>query len=166
MEYRVDGKTIIRSAQEQETGVILDFIQQLALYEGMTDQVTATEELLRKTIFQDHKAEVLLCIHDDQPVGFAVFFHNFSTFLGKPGLYLEDLFVKPNMRTKGFGKSLITALGKIAVERDCGRLEWSCLDWNRKSIDFYLGLGAQSMTEWTVYRITGQKLIDMAAQEF
>ena len=138
--------------------LILDFIRQLAIYEKMEDEVVATEELLNEWIFDKKVAEVIFVLEDGVEVGFALFFHNFSTFLGKAGIYLEDLFVKPEYRGKGYGKALIKKLAEIAVERGCGRLEWSCLDWNQPSIDFYLSLGATPMDGWTVYRLTGKTL--------
>ena len=147
-----------RFATEDDLTLILDFIRQLAEYEDMLDEVVATEELLNEWIFEKKVAEVIFALEDDVEVGFALFFHNFSTFLGKAGIYLEDLFVKPEYRGKGYGKGLIKKLASIAVERNCGRLEWWCLDWNKPSIDFYLSLGAEPMDEWTVYRITGDTL--------
>jgi len=152
----------IRFANENDLALILDFIKQLAAYEKMLDEVVATEELLREWLFVRKVAEVIFIMEDDVEVGFALFFHNFSTFLGKAGIYLEDLFVKPEYRGKGYGTALIKELASIAVERGCGRLEWSCLDWNRPSIDFYLSLGAEPMDEWTVYRVTGDTLINLA----
>ena len=128
----------------------------------MADDVVATEELLEKWIFDNKKAEVIFAMENEKEVGFALFFHNFSTFLGRSGLYLEDLFVLPEYRGKGYGKGLLKQLAKIAVERDCGRFEWSCLDWNKPSIDFYLSLGATPMEEWTVYRLSGDALAKMA----
>ena len=151
-----------RFADQSDCGLILDFIRRLAEYEKMTDQVVATEELLREWIFEKQKAEVLLACLDDEAVGFALFFHNFSTFLGRAGIYLEDLFVLPEHRGKGYGKALLKKLARIAVERGCGRLEWACLDWNKPSIDFYLSLGAVQMSDWTTYRITGDTLLEMA----
>ena len=151
-----------RFADQSDCGLILDFIRRLAEYEKMTDQVVATEELLREWIFEKQKAEVLLACHDGEAVGFALFFHNFSTFLGRAGIYLEDLFVLPEHRGKGYGKALLKKLARIAVERGCGRLEWACLDWNKPSIDFYLSLGAVQMSDWTTYRITGDTLLEMA----
>lgn len=147
-----------RFAEESDTALILYFIKELAAYEKMSDEVTATEELLREWIFEKKKAEVIFAVADGETVGFALFFHNFSTFLGKAGIYLEDLFVKPEFRGRGYGKALLTQLARIAVERGCGRLEWWCLDWNRPSIDFYLSMGAEPMSDWTVYRITGERL--------
>jgi len=151
-----------RRAEEKDTAVILQFIKDLAEYEKMSGDVVATEELLREWIFEKQKAEVIFAVADGEEVGFALFFHNFSTFLGRAGIYLEDLFVKPEHRGKGCGKGLLRELARIAVERGCGRLEWSCLDWNKPSIDFYLSLGAQPMDEWTVYRMAGETLINFA----
>ena len=148
-----------RFANKKDCGKILDFIKQLAEYENMADDVVATEKLLQEWIFEKQKAEVIFALENEKEVGFALFFHNFSTFLGRAGIYLEDLFVLPEYRGKGYGKGLLKQLAKIAVERGCGRLEWSCLDWNKPSIDFYLSLGAVPMDEWTVYRITGDTLI-------
>lgn len=148
----------IRFAQEADVPAILKFIQALADYEKMSDQVIATEDLLREWIFEKKKAEVLLGEEDSIPVGFALFFHNFSTFLGRAGIYLEDLFVLPEKRGNGYGKALLERLAALAVERGCGRLEWSCLDWNQPSIDFYRSMGATPMSEWTVYRLTGDTL--------
>ena len=152
----------IRPAEEKDCGIILEFIRGLAEYERMSDQVVATEELLREWIFEKKKAEVLFVCEGEKPVGFALFFHNFSTFLGRAGIYLEDLFVFPAYRGKGYGKALLKRLAQITVERGCGRLEWACLDWNKPSIDFYLSLGAVPMEEWTVYRLTGDTLNAMA----
>ena len=151
-----------RFAEEKDVPVILQFIKELADYEKMLDEVVANEELLREWIFNKQKAEVLFALIDGKEAGFALFFHNFSTFLGRAGIYLEDLYVKPECRGKGIGKGLLKQLAKIAVERGCGRLEWSCLDWNKPSIDFYLSLDAKPMEEWTVYRLTGETLRNMA----
>ena len=151
-----------RFANKKDCGKILDFIKQLAEYENMSSDVVATEELLKEWIFEKQKAEVIFALENEKEVGFALFFHNFSTFLGRAGIYLEDLFVLPEYRGKGYGKGLLNQLAKIAVERGCGRLEWSCLDWNKPSIDFYLSLGAVPMDEWTVYRLTGDTLIEMS----
>lgn len=152
-----------RRAEEKDTALILRFIQELAAYEKLDGQVVATEELLREWIFEKGKAEVLFPVENGVEVGFALFFHNFSTFLGRAGLYLEDLYIRPEHRGKGYGKATLQKLARIAVERGCGRLEWSCLDWNKPSIDFYLSLGAEPMEEWTVYRLNGEKLSRMAA---
>ncbi len=151
-----------RFAEESDCALILDFIRRLADYENMTDQVVATEELLKEWIFEKKKAEVLFVCEGGKEVGFALFFHNFSTFLGRAGIYLEDLFVLPEYRKKGYGKALLKKLSKIAVERGCGRLEWACLDWNKPSIDFYLSLGAVPLDDWKTYRLTGDTLKEMA----
>lgn len=151
-----------RNAERQDTALILDFIQGLAAYEKMSDEVIADEQLLEEWIFDKQKAEVIFAVADGKEVGFALYFHNFSTFLGRAGLYLEDLFVKPEARGKGYGKALLQKLASIAVERGCGRLEWSCLDWNKPSIDFYRSLGAVPMEDWTVYRVTGDTLQTLA----
>ena len=152
----------IRYAQESDIPQILHFIRELAAYENMLDEVVATECLLREWIFEKQKAEVILALENGESVGFALFFHNFSTFLGRAGIYLEDLFVKPEHRGKGYGKALLQKLAQITMERGCGRLEWSCLDWNKPSIDFYLSLNATPMDQWTVYRFTGDTLHRMA----
>ena len=147
-----------RFATVDDTKLILDFIRQLAKYEKMENEVIATEELLEEWIFKKGKAEVVFALENEKEVGFALFFHNFSTFLGRSGIYLEDLFVLPEFRNKGYGKGLLKILAKITVERGCGRLEWCCLDWNKPSMDFYRSLGAVSMDEWTTYRLTGETL--------
>lgn len=152
----------IRYAERKDTAIILNFIKDLAVYENMLDQVVATEELLGEWLFEKKAAEVIFAMEDGKEVGFALFFHNFSTFLGRAGIYLEDLFVLPEYRGKGYGKGLLRKLAQIALERGCGRLEWACLDWNKPSIDFYLSLGAQPMDEWTTYRLTGETLHKMA----
>ena len=159
------NKTEIRFANEKDVGLILDFIKDLAEYEKMSDLVVADETLLREWIFEKKKAEVIFALEDGKEVGFALFFHNFSTFLGRAGIYLEDLYVKPDYRGRGHGKALIKELADIAVKRGCGRLEWSCLDWNTPSIDFYLSLGAKQMNEWTVYRFEGESLANLAKKE-
>ena len=151
-----------RFAERADTPLILHFIKQLADYEKMLDEVVADEKTLEEWIFDRQKAEVIFALEDGVEVGFALFFHNFSTFLGRAGLYLEDLFVLPEHRGKGYGKAILKKLASIAVERGCGRLEWWCLDWNKPSIDFYLSLGAQPMSDWTVYRITGDTLTELA----
>ena len=150
--------TEFRFATEKDVALILDFIKALAEYEKMSDDVVADENLLREWIFEKKKAEVIFAMENGKEVGFALFFHNFSTFLGRAGIYLEDLFVMPEYRGRGHGKRLIRELARIAVERGCGRLEWCCLDWNKPSIDFYRSLGAISMDEWTTYRLTGEAL--------
>lgn len=156
----------IRTAIESDIPLILSFIKDLAEYERMADKVVATEERLRRTLFgQPRFAEVLIGEEEGEPVAFALFFHNYSTFLAKPGLYLEDLFVKPQARGRGHGKAMLARLARIARERDCGRLEWWVLDWNADAIGFYKKLGALPMDEWTVFRITGSALDDLAAQD-
>ena len=147
-----------RFATENDCALILHFIRDLAEYEKMADQVVASEELLREWIFEKQKAEVLFVCEEGKELGFALFFHKFSTFLGRAGIYLEDLFVLQEYRGKGYGKALLKKLAQIAVERGCGRLEWSCLDWNSPSIDFYRSLGAIPMDDWTTYRLTGETL--------
>lgn len=155
-------KLQFRYAEETDVALILQFIRELAEYENMLDDVIATEELLTEWIFEKNKAEVIFVLEDSREVGFALFFHNFSTFLGRAGIYLEDLYVKPECRGKGYGKALLKKLAQIAVERGCGRLEWWCLDWNKPSIDFYLSMGAEPMEDWTVYRIAGETLEKLA----
>ncbi len=153
-----------RYAERKDTGLILRFVKALAEYENMLDEVIADEKTLEEWIFDRQKAEVIFALEGDTEVGFALFFHNFSTFLGRAGLYLEDLFVLPEHRGKGYGKAILKKLASIAVERGCGRLEWWCLDWNKPSIDFYLSLGARPMDEWTVYRLTGDTLKKLAEE--
>lgn len=151
-----------RYAEEKDTALILHFIRQLAIYEKMEDQVSATEERLKEWLFEKNIARILFALEGEKEVGFALYFHNFSTFLGKGGIYLEDLFVLPEYRGKGYGKGLLKQLAKIAVSEGCGRLEWMCLDWNKPSIDFYLSLGAQPMEDWSLYRLTEDTLRQMA----
>ncbi|MBU5256704.1 GNAT family N-acetyltransferase [Tissierella praeacuta] len=152
----------IRFAEEKDVKLILDFIKELADYEKLLHEVVATEEILMDSLFVRKSAEVIIGEHDGKPVGFALFFHNFSTFLGRPGIYLEDLYVRPEMRGKGYGKILLSFLAKLAIERNCGRFEWWCIDWNEPSINFYKSIGAIPMDEWTVYRVHNQALIDLA----
>ena len=154
-----------RMANRTDTPLILQFIKELADYEGMLDEVVADEATLEHWLFDKQKAEVLLAVVDEKEIGFALFFHNFSTFLGRAGLYLEDLYVKPEYREKGYGKAIFKELAKIAVDRGCGRLEWWCLDWNKPSIDFYLSMEATPMSEWTVYRLTGKELEKLSGEE-
>lgn len=158
----MDETIEFRFARRGDVPQILTFIRELADYEGMLDQVVATEELLTKWLFEKEKAEVLLGSCGGKTVGFALFFHNFSSFLGRGGIYLEDLYVCPEYRGRGYGKAFLMQLAAVAVERGCGRLEWWCLDWNKPSIDFYLGMGAKAMSDWTVYRIDGERLQEMA----
>ncbi|RJP65729.1 MAG: GNAT family N-acetyltransferase [Ignavibacteriales bacterium] len=145
---------VIRSAEKEDVGLILSFIKELADYEKLTDAVTADENLLTETMFgKDAVPKSLLAFYKDEPAGFAIYFYNFSTFIGKPGLYLEDVYVKPELRGKGIGKQVLIYLAKIASEKDCGRFEWSVLDWNEPSIKFYKNLGAKPMDDWTVFRL-------------
>ena len=150
-----------RFATEADTALIYNLSKSLS-YEKMLDEVVADEATLQEWIFEKQKAEVIFVMDQDKEVGFALFFHNFSTFLGRAGSYLEDLYVRPEYRNKGYGKRLLSALAKIAIERGCGRLEWWCLDWNQSSIDFYLSLGAEAMSDWTVYRVAGSALQQLA----
>ena len=154
-----------RSAERADVPLILQFIRARADYEHMADQVVADEATLEEWLFDRQKAEVLFAVLEGREVGFALFFHNFSTFLGRAGLYLEDLFVLPEVRGRGVGKAILKRLAALAVERGCGRLEWWCLDWNEPSIAFYRSLGAEPMSDWTVYRIAGQTLQDLAEQK-
>ena len=151
-----------RTATREDAALVLEFIRELAVYEKMLPEVVATQESVAHWVFDRHSAEVLFVLEDGKEVGFALFFHNFSTFVGRSGLYLEDLFVRPAYRGKGYGKGLLKQLARIAVERQCGRFEWVCLDWNAPSIDFYRSLGAKPMEEWTIYRLDGQALQALA----
>lgn len=158
----IDGLHL-RLAERSDAGQILQFITALAEYEKLLDQVVATEQKLLDTLFGEQPyAEVVIAEYQQQPAGFALFFHNYSTFLAKPGIYLEDLFVLPELRGKGIGKALITYLAQLAVSRDCGRLEWSVLDWNQPAIDFYHSLGATMLHDWRINRVTGASLQQMA----
>jgi GNAT superfamily N-acetyltransferase len=157
------SKVEIKPATPEDTPDILKFIQLLAVYEKLEHECVATVEQLKRTLFGERKvAEVLFAVQDGRKIGFALFFHNYSTFLGKPGIYLEDLFVLPEARGVGAGKALLRHLAKLTVERDCGRLEWAVLDWNTPAIDFYKSVGAVAMDEWTVFRLTGDKLLSFA----
>ena len=163
MDVTTAGTLRIERATEGDVPLILRLIKALAEYERMSDEVIATEDGLRRTLFGPHPAaEVLVGYAGDEPAGFALFFHNYSTFLGKPGLYLEDLFVVPTFRGRGYGKALLVHLAKLAVERDCGRFEWSVLDWNEPAIGFYKKLGARPMDGWTIFRVTGDALHTLA----
>jgi GNAT superfamily N-acetyltransferase len=152
----------IRFAEETDVKLILDFIKELADYEKLLHEVVATEEILRESLFERKAAEVIIVEYKGQPIGFALFFHNFSTFLGKPGIYLEDLYIRPEMRGRGYGKALLAFLAKLAIERNCGRFEWWCIDWNEPSINFYKSIGAIPMDEWTVFRVHNEALINLA----
>jgi GNAT superfamily N-acetyltransferase len=154
----------IREATAADIPLLLRLIKELADYEKLAHEVVATEEGLRRTLFGSRKvAEAIIGEYQGQPVAFALYFHNFSTFLGKPGLYLEDLYVSPSMRGKGFGRQMLVQLAQIAVERDCGRFEWSVLDWNEPAINFYKNLGARPQDEWTVFRVSGDDLHKLAS---
>jgi GNAT superfamily N-acetyltransferase len=151
--------TRVREASEGDVPLILTFIRELADYEKLSHEVVATEEGLRESLFAGRRyAEVLIAEHDGAPAGFALYFHNFSTFLGKPGIYLEDLYVRPELRESGIGRQLLVKLAHLALQRGCGRLEWSVLDWNEPSIGFYRQLGAVAMDDWTVYRVSDDAL--------
>jgi GNAT superfamily N-acetyltransferase len=157
--------TLVREASGEDVPLILSFIRELAEYENLYHEVVATEETLRANLFGERQfAEVLIAEHDGAPAGFALFFHNFSTFLGKSGIYLEDLYVKPELRGAGIGKKLLVHLARLAKDRGCGRLEWWVLDWNAPTIGFYEKLGAVAMDDWTVYRLAGAPLDDLAAK--
>lgn len=158
------GDFSIRFAARWDIPAVLGFIRALAAYENMEDQVIANEALLETWIFEKKRAEVLLAFEGEKPVGFALFFHNFSTWLGRAGIYLEDLFVLPEYRGKGYGKLLLKRLARIAVQRGCGRLEWACLDWNEPAIAFYKAVGAAPLDEWTTYRVTGDALLSLASR--
>ena len=162
---KMKKEPVFRYAQREDIPLILQFIRELADYEKMLDEVVADEKTLEEWLFQRKKAEVIFAVVEGEEVGFALFFHNFSTFLGRAGLYLEDLYVKPEHRGKGYGKAILQKLAAIAVERKCGRLEWWCLDWNKPSIEFYRSLGAEPMSDWTVYRIAGDTLAKLAQGE-
>ena len=153
-----------RTAEEKDAALLLTFIRALADYEHMLDQVIASEALLHEWLFDRKVAEAFFAMEGEREVGFALYFHNFSTFLGRGGIYLEDLFVLPEQRGKGYGKAILRHLAQIARARGCGRLEWACLDWNKPSIDFYLSLGAKPMDEWTVYRVSGEALTQLAGE--
>jgi GNAT superfamily N-acetyltransferase len=152
----------LRMAEPEDVPLILEFIRGLAEYEQLSDQVEVTGEGLRESVFRDKRAEVVICEYQGKPGGFALFFHNFSTFLGRPGIYIEDLFVKPELRGKGLGKTLLRYIASLAVERNCGRLEWACLNWNEPSIAFYQSQGARPLSEWTTYRVVGEGLEKLA----
>jgi hypothetical protein len=156
----------IAAATEADVPAILAFIHGLAEYEKLSDQMVATEDALRRTLFGARPyAEVLIARVDGEPAGFALFFHNYSTFLARPGIYLEDLFVMPAMRTRGVGKALLRAVASIARERECGRLEWSVLDWNEPAIEFYRRMGAEVMPDWRICRLTGEGIDKLADRE-
>lgn len=161
IETKIDGFKL-RFAEERDVPLILSFIKSLAEYESLLSEVKATEEVLVDSLFRKKSAEVIFGEYKNVPVSFALFFHNFSTFLGKPGIYLEDLYVNPEYRGKGFGEVMLSFLAKLALDRNCGRLEWWCLDWNEPSIHFYKKLGAKPMEDWTVYRVSDNELSYLA----
>lgn len=153
----------LRPATESDTSLILSFIRELAEYERLSHEVVASEDGIREALFGPRPAaEVIIGEYQDQPAAFALFFHNFSTFLGKPGLYLEDLFVKPDLRGMGLGKAILAYLARLALERGCGRFEWWVLDWNKPALKFYRSIGAEPMDEWTVQRVSGDALVELA----
>jgi GNAT superfamily N-acetyltransferase len=162
--YKIDEHILLRFAEERDTVLILEFIRGLAEYEHLLDTVRINETDIREYVFQKKLIEVVIGEYNGTPAGFALFFHNFSTFVGKPGIFIEDLFVKPEFRGKGLGKVFFSFLAKIALERNCGRMEWSCLNWNKPSIEFYQNQGAQAMDEWTVYRIGGNGIQKLAEE--
>lgn len=163
MPSRTLSNLTLEIATEQDTPLIFSFIKELAEYERLAHEVIATEEIIKETLFGKRAyAEVVIARWDSKPVGYALFFHSFSTFLGRPGIYLEDLFVRPSMRGKGIGKALLVYLAQLAKERKCGRLEWAVLNWNESAINFYKSLGAKPMNEWTVYRLIGETLDKLA----
>ncbi|TYQ12750.1 UNVERIFIED_CONTAM: putative acetyltransferase [Acetivibrio alkalicellulosi] len=150
-----------RYAKEDDTKLVLMFLKELAKYENMEDKVVITEYTLRKWLFEENKVEVIFALKNSEEIGFALFFYTYSSFSGKAGLFIEDLFVKPEYRNKGYGKALIKKLASIAMEKGCQKLDWLCLDWNKPSIDFYLSLGAQPLNDWTKYQITDEALKDL-----
>ena len=147
-----------RKATEADAALVLEFIKGIATYENMLDEVINTEEMIKEIVFGKGNAEVIFVLEGEKEVGFALFFHNYSTFVGKSGIHLEDLFVWPEYRGKGYGKALLLEVARIAKERGCGRMEWTCLDWNTPSINFYLSMGAIPMEEWTIYRLTADQI--------
>ncbi|MHB8337077.1 MAG: GNAT family N-acetyltransferase [Ignavibacteriaceae bacterium] len=162
MENQLKEKLVIREATKKDVPLILSLIKELAVYEKLLHEVVTTEDQLTEMLFGQKKyAEVLIANYDNENAGFALFFHNFSTFLGKPGIYLEDLYVKPQLRGKGIGKSLLLSLVKLAKERNCGRVEWAVLNWNETSIKFYKSLGAKPMNQWTVYRLSEDEITSL-----
>lgn len=154
---------LIRAAQPADIPLLKSLICELAEYEHLSHTVVMTEALLQENLFQRKYAEALIAEYGQAPAGFALFFHNFSTFVGRPGLYLEDLYVRPEFRARGIGRALLQRLAALAVERNCGRMEWTCLDWNAPSIRFYKSLGAVPMDEWSIYRLDGAALQALAA---
>ncbi|MCL1127480.1 GNAT family N-acetyltransferase [Shewanella surugensis] len=155
----------IRQAKAADSALILHFVRELAIYEKAEHEVLATEQTIKQTLFSnDSHVNALICEQDGQALGIAIYFYNYSTWLAKPGLYLEDLYVSPEHRGKGAGKLLLKKMAQIALQKNCGRFEWSCLDWNKPSRDFYDAIGAKSQDEWVGYRMSGQTLIDFSEQ--
>ncbi len=152
----------IRFAEEKDAATLFGLIKELAKYEKLTDKFEATERLIRESLFQHRFAEALIGEYGGKPVAYAVFFHNFSTFEGRPGIYVEDIYIKPELRGEGFGKALFAFIAKLAVKRGCVRLEWTCLNWNLPSIEFYMQLGAEQLADWSIYRLTKEKLEQIA----
>ncbi|HEX4646450.1 MAG TPA: GNAT family N-acetyltransferase [Verrucomicrobiae bacterium] len=162
----MNGKFSIRSATPEDVPVILGLVHELAAYEKLSHEVTATEELLRRNLFGERRhAEAILVWVEEECAGFALFFHNFSTFLGKPGLYLEDLYVRPEFRGRGYGRAMMIYLARLASERDCGRFEWAVLNWNEPSLEFYRSIGALPMSDWTIQRVVGKALEKLSRQK-
>lgn len=161
IETKIKGFTV-KTVEEADCGLVLELLKELAVYEKMLDLVETTEKMMQEALFEKNVAEAVIGEYEGRPVGYALFFHNFSTFVGKPGIYLEDIYVRPEHRGRGFGKALLAYVAKQAVERNCGRLEWSVLDWNAPSIAFYKSLGAQAMDSWTVYRLDRDTLKALA----
>lgn len=159
---KVDDHIALRFAEKKDTALIYEFIRGLAEYENLLDTVKITEAEIEKYVFEKKLIEVVIGEYDGVPAGFILFFHNFSTFLGKPGIFIEDIFVKPEFRGKGLGKIFFSFLSKIAIERDCARIEWTCLDWNKTSIEFYKSRGAKPLDEWTVYRLSIDEIKKLA----
>ncbi len=158
----MNNEFTMRFALEKDIRVVLDLIKELSVYEKLEDQVVATEGLLKEWIFTKQKAEVILAELDGIPIGYALFFYNFSTFQGRSGIYLEDIYIRPENRGNGYGKALFKKVASLTVERKCGRMEWFVLDWNKPSIDFYLSMGAKPMDGWTIYRLEGETLDNAA----
>lgn len=164
IQTRIKGFTI-RFADENDARIIFDMVKDLAAYEKLGSTLEATEELFCESLFQRGVAQTLIGEYEGKPIGYAIFFHNFSSFAGRIGIYIEDIYVRPEMRGKGFGQALFAHIAKIAVQRRCGRLEWSCLDWNKPSIAFYEKMHARRLDDWTMYRLSGNALERMARKE-
>jgi GNAT superfamily N-acetyltransferase len=163
IETKIKGFTL-KKVEEQDCGLLMELIKELAVYEKMIDLVESTEALYKKALFEKKVTEAVIGEYEGKPVGYAIYFHNFSSFVGRPGIYLEDIYVRPEYRGRGFGKAMLAYVARLAVERDCGRLEWCVLDWNKPSIDFYRSLGAQSLDDWTIYRLDKDTLKALSEQ--